>query len=90
MVTPQSSAFTAIAQRWQFLKMNDNLYAIGMARAHGLRKLVEVTEDNFKSIQSHKTSWHWLIDNGFDPTKKGWRKRSIGKSIPDFCFVRKL
>lgn len=43
---------------------------------------VQVNHRNCHKIMCYKEAWHWMQRNGIKPSKKGWRKRAIGRWIP--------
>jgi hypothetical protein len=45
-------------------------------------RMVLITEKNFKLLRCTKEPWHWMVEHGIDPTKKGWAKRAIGFRVP--------
>lgn len=52
-----------------------------------LTDTVFITHENKGKIRDFKPAWHWLKDNGIDPTRSGWRKRAIGRFVPR-AFMR--
>jgi len=47
-----------------------------------VEKMVLVTAENHDRLSCTKEPWHWMMDNGINPMKKGWAKRAIGHTVP--------
>lgn len=45
-------------------------------------ELVSITEHNYKRLRCNKAPYHWMVDNGINPKKKGWAARAIGYQVP--------
>ncbi len=64
---------------------------MGMSRAQTLisppaESFVILNAKQCKAVVNRKPIYHWCKDNGFDPTKKGWRKRLVGAKLPKSIF----
>lgn len=51
-----------------------------------IRSLITVTRSNFRELVARKESWHWFVENGYNPQKSGWKERLIGRSLPPEFF----
>lgn len=53
-------------------------------------QLVLVTKAMADSLIGRKRTWHWMLANGYEPNRKGWRNRIVGKMVPAEFFQESM
>lgn len=47
---------------------------------------VTLSHREAKRVKMNKARWHWMKNNGFKPTLKGWQSRLVGVELPAAIF----
>lgn len=50
---------------------------------------VWVTHDMAQGIIPRRPSYHWMKDNGIKPTKSNWRRRIVGRQVPEWIVLNR-
>lgn len=46
-----------------------------------------ITKQNCDRLKNTKEPWHWMLNNGINPRRKGWRQRAIGFKVPMYYLA---